>query len=1588
MNLINSYLVEDIGIRRGNLSPQYQQSTQEHERYWRTPTLQTQKQYSVTNNLNNANPGLSSSVSYSCINQPIIESDDDIDIDNTTLNECKYDYINTDINPDDYLTTDDDIITNFYDSDDSFEYPDYDYHDITPTPIFNLFMHHPHYNNKNEDYQRAMNMYIQGSSHCFTQTSDDEIHLDIPMNVVDVPIIDPEDNKSTINITAAADNGSDVQAMGITPTLYYKEKGLVRHDNKGIVIATGNGKVHVYDYVLIVVKSIEGKLFSTKFWCLESLPTHNFLIGRHLLHKLGWELTNRFHVWEHQPHNLDYVNKELDDLLCTECPFEGEKIRPIDFSKVIVKDPELEPFVHHKLKEYHECVAKHEWDSGTITNIPEFEINFKPGDDPLKDGFMSKEYWTNEFQRGEMQRQIDGMKEYEKIEICTHPQFVSPIFCVSKKTGDLRIVFDYRKLNQITEKHLYPIPDTTELLHKFRGKEYITSLDLKGGYWHIPIKASDRHKTAFVFNGDIYQWKVMPFGPTNAPMFFQQSMEIIFGDLDFVTVYLDDISILSNTLQQHKEHLTIVFELLKKHNIKLRIDKCLWGVKETEYLGFIVDKRGIKCKAKYVQKIMDVPRPKTKTQLKRFLGLVQFLHQFLPQIHNYISTLSALTSNTKPDVIDWTDEAIIAFNELKQRCQSVDTLTHPDMNKPFHVFTDASKYGLGGMLAQEIDGKIKPVAYCSKVFTDIQTRWHVSEQELYAAIYCVERWSSLLRYKKFILHTDHKNLQKLFNTAMNFRSGKLFRWAVRLQDYHFECRYIKGKDNIMADYLSREAVLTQISPAYETVNKFYQSNTTHHKTREILSNNGGIDILRLYTRHHHIEILNNNTNAHYFHNADPYRCLLIQYNDSITKSKYQITESKLQHFNQLPIHNNDIHCIPLKGQDKDVMSMTTDPSDLAEKLVRIPSPSPYVPPAFPEPDVEPTGFEEVRPDPLSNKTVKLRRSKRIQAKNKNKNRYEYRYKKLVIDDTVPLRGTELEDTEVYNQRESARKEHKETNQEIIDKKPYEPVWNEDLLRSRYYVPIRDDYQSIFDEAYKIRSNFIRFKQIRDPFCFAIMTFLNTGNKALILDLPRYIQRYILSGRFVINRYKLLTYKHTRDGLNHVYIPSSLLSSLLNRVHSKFHHGSTKMYHIITDKYRYWWPRMKEHISIYAKCCNTCQHIKSGVHNSFKKGGMKLFVATRPFEQISVDIVGPLPTTRTGNRYIVTIIDKFSRYCMLNPVADITALSTIKAIDNWTAIFGPPKSILSDNGPQFISAIYQDYMENHGGVNVKYTTTYHPQCNGQIERLHRWVKQRLSLISYDGGLNFVDGRDDWSDYLNIIQYTYNSTPNRMTSYSPMEIVLGRDKYKIEEYKFNPNNPAEYMDFMIKRQTIIRNNANERQQIYDKIRTKAYNKNKSTKKYEIGDRVLWNINARFTGNAQKLGPKWIGPYEIIDIKNDYQTYKLRVIPLPPNETDNPMNKHQPPKRYNKHERHAFPVDVFNVPREQIKPYYDSYESQFNGVQSPMQIVMNYMVKIIKISNQESANNNKYSNQSPYTTKIYYKLFYLYQQQLSYGYTPSGT
>ena len=1670
-------------------------------------------------------------------------------------------------------------------------------------PMVNIFKNHPHFNLGNDDYLRSTHEFMLNTSGHGISKGHEAV---IPMNCIKIPMLAPD----KCEIIAAADTMSDIDCMGMNPTIYYRNRGLIKHDLHGISVMTGNGRMFCRDYVNVTLRCEDNKEIRKKFWCLENLPSFDWLVGKHTLPQIGYSLQRTYTEYKHNPTNIDNIEQELDDLLCSNYPLVVEP--KLDFSNLKIDDPTLSPFIIKQLQEYESIIAKHEFDSGTMKGA-EFHIDLKPDHQYERNGFMTKEYWMNYETKCEAQIQINGLCKFGLCSRIEKAKYVSGIFVVPKKTGDIRIVFDYRKINSITERRRYTIPRTQELLAKFKGKNYITSLDLKGGYWHIPIREKDRHKTAFIFNGNIYQWNVMPFGPMNAPEYFQQCMSRLFGEIPFVVTYIDDISILSDTKEEHMQHLKIVFDILKKNCLKLRIDKCIFGVSETEYLGFVVDKMGVIPKSDYVRKIMDVPMPKTKTQMQRFIGLIQYLHRFLPHLQNDLSVLTPLVGSTAPKTLSLNDAQKTAFRNLKAAVQSTKHLVHPNIKESFHIFTDASQYGIGAMLAQidPNDGIMKPVSYCSKVFNSTQQNWHVSEQELYAVIYAAEKWSHLLRYGEYHIHTDHKNLKQLLNKSRDFKSGKLFRWAVRLQDHCFKCSFIRGKDNVVADYLSRDSVMAQ-HPQYKVVSEFYEANPS--PIRRHLSNTSGIDISALYMRHLHIQSLNSGTNGYYLpsHN-DPYECLFLndglsqindlkvqrlleqtdhylsQYErDFLLPSQYaswddgfnsesrinyshpnlliadifskgaaeeyapdeSSSESDVQNDSSPSLSDSDIE-IMNSGRDRKVPNQTnkritrsahasgahsqnvrtplvkpkaayayvygdhaanvplvnvpllnpiaplsaindamntdtisdahidskhmedsdgdtiinavdgtqrvgvaesmdtnaqivnvshgddqieerrpgkarpvgqvdissvvdkpihshrnSDKMEMSEDSVSPPAPIedhkqqdhveqrkgyatdrqynfardevidiPYAYPPVHEIDKAFADFRNIpSPPPFEEKkdiikvrklSYKLRESTLAQSKPK------IRHIPLKIRAFDGLTNEDLAIAENRVIRQANIDAHIVLNTRVFDAKPTEHVWNANLLIPRYTVPIAEYGHVLSSDTHTSRT-LLRLKQRENCYIWGILNYEKTGNNLIPNDFPKYLKNYVLNGRYCIDDSHILCYKHGRTNRKLRVVPPALRQSLIDHAHSghnnirhgpnvHFHHGADKMIRILQHTLGYWWPKMEKHIRIHCQCCNTCQHTKPGVFRKWKGSGkMKLFVATRFGEQISVDIVGPLPTSHSMNRYIVSMIDSFSRYCMLVPVKSIMAMDIVHAIDRWVTTFGPPKSILSDNGPQFISEIYKDFNENcrdgERGIIRKYTTTYHAQTNGQIERLHRWIKERLCVIAYDGAMNFVDGTDDWADYLSIIQYTYNTTPTRMTTYSPMRIVLGHDAYHFPKFKFDPSKPEEYLRYMANRQAIIMNDAEEQQRIYDAYRKQQHDKNRNLKlHYELHQRVLYNINSHFVGNAHKLGPKWVGPYEITAMFNEGQSYELTVIPQLGKNANNPMNIHITPRRAVNEYAKANSDDVelndhvgrnikeaiaFIVPRNQIKPYYDRFEAQFEGEQTPTEVALNVL------------------------------------------------
>ena len=412
---------------------------------------------------------------------------------------------------------------------------------------------------------------------------------------------------------------------------------------------------------------------------------------------------------------------------------------------------------------------------------------------------------------GELRKQLQQFLDKKIIEPSTSP-FGSNVLFVKKKNGDLRMCVDYRMLNQQTVKDSYPLPNIDELLDQLSGAKYFTALDLNSGYHQIPVAKKDRHKTAFRTRYGSYQFRVMPFGLTNAPATFQSWMnEMLKPHMDtFVVVFLDDILIFSKTKEEHKEHVRVVLDCLKKNKVYLNMKKCEFFRQSTKFLGFVVTSEGIKPDQRLVEKIATFPRPANKRQIRSFLGAVGFYRRFIKDFAKIALPLTALTKQDVPFV--WTQEAQQAYEILRNALTTYPVLRLVDMSKPFYLFTDASEYAVGGVLTQLVDGMYHPLGYYSKKLEGAELKYSVYEKEFLAMRLTAWRFRSyLLGQPKNVVFTDHRPLTHL--PTQKDLNGVQSGWLNRLADFNLDIQYIEGKKNCIADLLSRppEVVLNSVA---------------------------------------------------------------------------------------------------------------------------------------------------------------------------------------------------------------------------------------------------------------------------------------------------------------------------------------------------------------------------------------------------------------------------------------------------------------------------------------------------------------------------------------------------------------------------------------------------------------------------------------------------------------------------------------------------------------------------------------------------------------------------------------------------------
>ena len=380
--------------------------------------------------------------------------------------------------------------------------------------------------------------------------------------------------------------------------------------------------------------------------------------------------------------------------------------------------------------------------------------------------------------------------------------WAAPVVIVDKPDGSKRMCVDYRELNKVTVKDAYPAPHVEESLNFLNKAKYISILDLLSGYWQTLLRESDICKTAFTTPSGLYEYTVLPMGITNAPSSFQRSMNVVLEGLNGIicTVYIDDIIIFSDTWEEHLAHLEMVFDRIRKFGMICKLSKCQFVPKTIKVLGYMVEKGEISPNPDKVMVIQNIEIPKNIHEVRSFLGLTGYYRRFIQKYAELARPLTRLTSPKKPYI--GTDKQQLAFEKLKQLLIEKPILVLPRYDRKFILETDASKKGIGIILAQkDEEGFAKPVYYYSRVLNQAQQNYSATERECLAIVEGVKKFRHYLIGRQFEVVTDAHSLQWLIN--IKDPNSRLARWGLRLQEYDFVVTHRPGRKHGNVDALSR-----------------------------------------------------------------------------------------------------------------------------------------------------------------------------------------------------------------------------------------------------------------------------------------------------------------------------------------------------------------------------------------------------------------------------------------------------------------------------------------------------------------------------------------------------------------------------------------------------------------------------------------------------------------------------------------------------------------------------------------------------------------------------------------------------------------
>ena len=1032
----------------------------------------------------------------------------------------------------------------------------------------------------------------------------------------------------------------------------------------------------------------------------------------------------------------------------------------------------------------------------------------------------------------------------------------SPVMLITRKlTNDKRPVVDFRLLNTRILRRNTSIPLMSDVLSILGNSEceVVSCVDIKDAYHSIKLTEKSKEYCGILpyFGSPIYRYEVLPMGITCAPQIWMDYITLIMAELEQKNKYIaimDDL-LLHSTKVAHWKLLEQLFQSMCRNGLKLSPKKCQLFRTKLTYMGneFNINKRTMTITPlrSRTEAINEIPTPRTAKQCKSFCGVVNYLSLFCPDLQVLLRPIVELTRKGRPFV--WGQEQEKAFKEVKSRLTNPPVLHLPRAEGRFILYSDTSVEGTGSSLWQMQEGKAKLIGYASKTLPEACSRYSVTELEMTGLLVNMNLWKNLLKHREFDAAVDHVAVTQIMKAKTEPATTRIMRLLDRLSAYSFNLYYVKGRDMILADYLSRHRN-KDMDPSDLIPISFCCMDVF----RGFLETSNGLEVYNIGTR--------SSTKASgekppEVHGADkPLDPNLKPEHQSKSKlpsiagnkspSKTPITydsPKRNPRRKSVTISEKPPAEIPNPSFDSDLNPITDGPPSQTPNLINRPVPNLQPPPS-----------------PISQSHPKRVLSSTPEGDEERDNNIETlrrKYRKAL--NPTPIEGIDVGDSE-----------------EVLDPQIRIPKQNDFELPpplhdvvdpskiTHKFLPKQGDIDRLINQINKkvlrdtrlsmdlrdLRAAYLQSPHFRDIYLNLTQNKIPLG-KGAAKRLEQNARNYMILDGLL---FKIIELEDER--LDTVLcIPTSKVHILLDTYHSSIiggHSGITKCYQTISQ--RFYCPNLAENLRAYITGCHVCQMFKKG--KNFQRPYQKRMNINIPaMTRISMDIK-QMPMNK-GYSHILVLLCEVSNYMVALPLSSTRTQNIIETFQRgYLAYFGPPTHIICDQDPAFTSSLMEAFVTQLNIKVILVSPTNHKSLQAEhgIKSLSGLLVKHLSQVW------------SWHSCLPYSMLCYNaySTPN-LNGYSPYELVYGHKMTLSQdlELKVDTVVSGTFTDYYEKLKKNLKY-MGERLQKFRSQRLDMLNRNRQCHAFEVGQ-IVYLYQARGSmvqTGSRKIACYFVGPLVI--------------------------------------------------------------------------------------------------------------------------------